>query len=184
VRRHLARVSQGALLSISRVAGCGAVSAAAAFGLIAGPLAGGARAAGPPGCSTQAFGNWSTNCYVGSGYSTNSAMVAGAQNLLQGDLLYSGTIDGIFGSGTDSAVLSFQGGHSLTQDGIVGSNTWKAMVADVKRLQCDPMGVGCTFTAGFDSSHARFFQWGDLNGLTEGYWRTVNSAGVYVDMSI
>lgn len=35
--------------------------------------------------------------------------------------------DGIFGSGTEKAVMQFQKEHGLTQDGIVGPNTWKAL---------------------------------------------------------
>ena len=35
--------------------------------------------------------------------------------------------DGIFGKGTDALVRQFQKSHSLTVDGIVGPNTWKAM---------------------------------------------------------
>lgn len=38
-------------------------------------------------------------------------------------------VDGIFGTGTHSAVLLFQAKEHLTQDGIVGQNTWRALQA-------------------------------------------------------
>jgi peptidoglycan hydrolase-like protein with peptidoglycan-binding domain len=34
------------------------------------------------------------------------------------------TVDGYFGGATYSAVVNFQGKHHLTQDGVVGSQTW------------------------------------------------------------
>lgn len=37
-------------------------------------------------------------------------------------------VDGIFGSGTKSAVIKFQATKGLSQDGIVGHNTWKALL--------------------------------------------------------
>lgn len=37
------------------------------------------------------------------------------------------TADGIFGSGTEAAVIAFQREHGLTPDGIVGSLTWTAL---------------------------------------------------------
>lgn len=38
------------------------------------------------------------------------------------------TVDGVFGSGTNSAVKSFQTSKGLFADGIVGPNTWAALV--------------------------------------------------------
>ena len=40
---------------------------------------------------------------------------------------YAGAVDGVFGSGTKSAVSSFQKKNGLTADGIVGSRTLKAL---------------------------------------------------------
>lgn len=38
-----------------------------------------------------------------------------------------GTIDGIFGDKTDTAVRNFQSNYNLTVDGIVGPQTWDAL---------------------------------------------------------
>jgi len=37
------------------------------------------------------------------------------------------TADGIFGTGTDTAVRAFQRSNGLTADGIVGPKTWAAL---------------------------------------------------------
>ncbi len=42
---------------------------------------------------------------------------------------YPVTVDGIFGSGTEAAVLEFQSDHNLVPDGIVGPLTWDALLA-------------------------------------------------------
>ncbi|WP_369146323.1 penicillin-insensitive murein endopeptidase [Streptomyces sp. R44] len=42
------------------------------------------------------------------------------------------TADGVFGSGTDTAVRSFQSSHGLGADGIVGPNTWRALTPTVR----------------------------------------------------
>jgi hypothetical protein len=41
--------------------------------------------------------------------------------------LYTGSIDGTFGGGLESAVKSFQKSHDLDADGVVGPNTWGAL---------------------------------------------------------
>lgn len=37
-------------------------------------------------------------------------------------------IDGIYGNGTYNAVVALQGANGLSQDGIIGQNTWKALL--------------------------------------------------------
>lgn len=44
--------------------------------------------------------------------------------------LYNGSVDGVFGAGTQSAVKSFQRGNGLTADGIVGPATRRALGFD------------------------------------------------------
>ncbi len=45
---------------------------------------------------------------------------------------YSIVVDGIFGSGTESAVKAFQQANGLVVDGIVGSQTWSKLIITVK----------------------------------------------------
>lgn len=53
------------------------------------------------------------------------------QGLLESNLAPVGTIDGIFGNRTASAVRSFQQNNNLSVDGIVGPVTWNALTGSI-----------------------------------------------------
>jgi len=53
--------------------------------------------------------------------------VARVQENLQIRGFYEGAIDGIFGPGTEAAVMDFQANAQLAADGIVGPATWQAL---------------------------------------------------------
>lgn len=54
--------------------------------------------------------------------------VRALQILLKGNGYNCGTVDGIFGSNTDSMVRAYQSNHGLTVDGIVGPATWSSLL--------------------------------------------------------
>lgn len=56
------------------------------------------------------------------------AAVLGLQEKLSAIGVYNGPIDGIFGAQTEAAVIAAQRRLNLTQDGVVGSATWTAIL--------------------------------------------------------
>ncbi|NOK63972.1 MAG: Peptidoglycan hydrolase (amidase) enhancer domain [Chloroflexi bacterium AL-W] len=58
----------------------------------------------------------------------NSSAVRSAQQQLN-KYGYNLVVDGVFGSGTDSATRNFQSSRGLTADGIIGSTTWQALLS-------------------------------------------------------
>lgn len=52
------------------------------------------------------------------------------QKALQSLKLYTGSIDGVYGSGTTAAVKAFQKKHKLTQDGVAGPKTLALLLGD------------------------------------------------------
>jgi peptidoglycan hydrolase-like protein with peptidoglycan-binding domain len=55
---------------------------------------------------------------------------------------YRGTLDDIYGYGTQAAVLDFQTKHSLVRDGIAGPRTLKAIRQATKNLTPPQKSVG------------------------------------------
>lgn len=85
------------------------------------------------GCNTVATGNWSNNCTVSQGNISN--FVYAIQEDINGYITGTGlcgptlTVDGNFGTKTESAVKCFQYQAVLKQDGIVGPQTWQDLQA-------------------------------------------------------
>lgn len=67
---------------------------------------------------------------------------------------YNGSLDGIFGSGTRSAVIAFQKKNGLTADGVVGKATYKAlgMNSSYQVLANQSSSSGASGVNGFSSS--------------------------------
>lgn len=61
-------------------------------------------------------------------YGSNNNAVKAVQYLLNAKFGKSLTVDGAFGSGTKSAVVSFQSSQGISADGIVGPTTWLYLV--------------------------------------------------------
>ncbi len=66
---------------------------------------------------------------------------------------YKGSVDGVFGAGTRSAVIAFQKKNGLTADGVVGKATYKALgMTSSYEVLLGQSGGGSTASNGFNSS--------------------------------
>ncbi len=78
------------------------------------------------GCNTVATGSWSNNCQTSEGNISN--FVYAIQEAINTSSAGCSTgVDGNFGPGTLAVVKCFQSSRGLTNDGIVGPNTWGAL---------------------------------------------------------
>lgn len=109
----------------------------AAAGLLAGALAAGVLAVGATvtALPANAFGSavFHTQSTGNRGVDTQAV-----QLLLQARGYPSVAADGMFGSGTKSAVVAFQKARGLSADGVVGSATWGALVTTVREGSSGP----------------------------------------------
>jgi Putative peptidoglycan binding domain len=99
------------------------------------------------GYDSQGFPDWEANCTVSTTANTPSNYVYAIQKLMNGFLGSNSacdtplTVDGYFGTRTQTAVECFQASVVLRQDGIVGMATWGAL----KKL---PQACGSTISTG------------------------------------
>ncbi|MEE1928597.1 peptidoglycan-binding protein [Streptomyces sp. TRM 70351] len=92
--------------------------------------------------------------------------VSAAQFLLNQQGFGAGTVDGLFGSGTRTAVTAFQRSRGLGADGVVGARTWTALLAAGTRPLLREGGSGADV--------ARL-----QRALTAALGRTVNTDGLF-----
>jgi peptidoglycan hydrolase-like protein with peptidoglycan-binding domain len=73
-----------------------------------------------------------TQAYANAFFHTHSIGNRGTDVRTIQYLLNLSQVDGIFGSGTDTAVRNFQASRGLPSDGIVGPDTWNALVPTIR----------------------------------------------------
>ncbi|MBQ8295260.1 MAG: spore cortex-lytic enzyme [Clostridia bacterium] len=66
---------------------------------------------------------------------------------------YNGSVDGVFGAGTKSAVIAFQKKNGLTADGVVGAATYKALgMTNSYEILSNQAGSNASAVNGFSSA--------------------------------
>ena len=68
---------------------------------------------------------------------SSGAVVTQIQTKLKSWGYYTGTVDGIYGSGTERAVRAFQQFYGLSVDGVVGRATWTELYDQFRSIQSD-----------------------------------------------
>lgn len=71
----------------------------------------------------------------------SGAKVKELQQRLKAQGFNPGPIDGIFGTGTVQAVISFQKYHGLDPDGVVGPSTWKLLTSTPTQTEESPTAI-------------------------------------------
>jgi hypothetical protein len=97
----------------------------------------------PTGCWQIANNNggWSGNCWIAKNATTYDAQgnyVTGLQRFLNYSGYTCGTVDGVFGTKTDTALRAFQANNGLSADGICGTATWNYWFTCLEYWDIDP----------------------------------------------
>lgn len=74
---------------------------------------------------------WVASGYPNTRRGSRGIYVCVAQDCLTTLGYNTGGLDGVFGANTDNAVRSYQRRKGLAVDGILGPNSWRALMADV-----------------------------------------------------
>jgi hypothetical protein len=121
--------------------------------------------------SANTTSNWANNDYTGYCADTTGGYVVAIQEYLHVSGAYSGNVDNIVGSGTNSAIHTYQTNHGLSSDGCAGPDTWSEMQSHLIKLD---NGTGCTQNS---VGHPWAYLHGGLEALyvrdsNTGYWGT------------
>ena|SRR5713226_559604 len=134
------------------------------------------------GCNSVATGLWENNCTVSQGNISNFVYAIQVAINTSG-ARYNGqscgglAVDGDFGASTETAVKCFQGWAGLSQDGIVGPQTWNALGGV---LVFDHDNAGWQYDHELASSATDFRVW-----ISSGIWYVhVSSDGEWCQMNL
>jgi peptidoglycan hydrolase-like protein with peptidoglycan-binding domain len=121
-------------------------------------------------CSSQVSNStnqihWQDNCTVSQG--SSNTYVAAVQASLHLHSFNPGSVDGIFGPNTRTAVRNFQSARGLSVDGIVGPQTWSELQKLVNR--------GCK-----TSGSSTWCEWGSTTYQVRNYSSGSLAPGQYV----
>src|SRR5579862_6914843 len=124
------------MFNLKRFLLLGSLGLTLVVGLMFTAVTSGSHIASAAGCNNPVTGSWSTNsCLIGEGSANSNDVVAIQEIITFSNTSFNGQscdamvmgVDGSFGTHTSNAVKCFQGAKGLSQDGVVGTNTWRAL---------------------------------------------------------
>lgn len=91
---------------------------------------------------------------------------------------YTGTLDGTYGSGTQSAVRNFQRSAKITVDGACGSETWSALTAQLTGASGGSGSTGGSTSSGTSSgTSVTVTDFGTVNSVMKASWNYGDNGG-------